>query len=124
MIKVKNNQEMPCDALILNIVGSKQEEQTCYQRGSMWDDAKKINLKKSYQGTMNKTNNHISDSKFVSQISGLVKWEYNQYGFFQGSFKQTDNPAAFGIKLENILRRGCYLSQAQSIICLALNVGD
>ena len=66
VIKVKNNQEMPCDALILNIVGSRQEEQTCYQRGSMWDDAKKINLKKSYQGTMNKTNNHISDSKFVS----------------------------------------------------------
>ena len=90
----------------------------------MWDDAKKINLKKSYQGTMNKTNNHISDSKFVSQISGLVKWEYNQYGFFQGSFKQTDNPAAFDIKLENILRRGCYLSQAQSIVCLALNVGN
>ena len=77
VIKVKNNQEMPCDALILNIVNSKQEEQTCCQQGSMWDDASKQHIKKSYQGTMNKTNNQISDSKFVSQISGLVKWEYN-----------------------------------------------
>ena len=30
VIKVKNNQEMPCDALILNIVGSRQDDQTCY----------------------------------------------------------------------------------------------
>ena len=77
IIKVKNNQEMPCDALILNIVGSKHEDQTCYMRGSMWDDSKQIHRKRSYQGTMNRTNSHISDSKFVSQISGLVKWEYN-----------------------------------------------
>jgi magnesium-transporting ATPase (P-type) len=55
IFKVKSNIEIPCDALILNIVGSKGEFQTCYQKGSLWDDTKIPTLKRSYQGTMNKT---------------------------------------------------------------------
>jgi hypothetical protein len=77
IIKIKSNQEIPCDALILNIVGSKLDHQTCYQRGSLWDDPKAPTLKRSYQGTMNKTGSYVSDSKFADQISGLIKWEYN-----------------------------------------------
>ena len=73
---------------------------------------------------MNKTGTHISDSKFVDQISGLLKWEYNHFGFFTGSFKQIDSPAAFDITQDNILQRGCYFTQAQTIICLVLNVGS
>ena len=44
-------------------------------------------MKRSYQGTMNKTGGYISDSKFADQISGLIKWEYNHQGFFTGDFK-------------------------------------
>ena len=123
VIKINQNQEIPCDALILNITGSKQEAQTCYQRGSLWDDSKNMMHKKSYQGTMNKTNNYISESKFVSQISGLVKWEYNNFGLVSGSFKQPDNAAAIDFLPENIVQRGCYFTQAASMIGLALNVG-
>ena len=123
VIKINQNQEIPCDALILNITGSKQETQTCYQRGNLWDDSKNMTLKKSYQGTMNKTNNYISESKFVAQISGLVKWEYNNFGLVSGSFKQPDNAAAIDFLPENIVQRGCYFTQAASMICLALNVG-
>ena len=93
-------------------------------RGALWEDIRNPSQKCSYQGTMNKTGTHISDSKFVDGISGLLKWEYNHTGFFSGSFKQIDNPAAFEITTENILQRGCYFSQAQTIICLVLNVGS
>lgn len=48
IIKIKSNQEIPCDALILNIVGSKVDHQTCYQRGGLWDDIKAPTLKRSY----------------------------------------------------------------------------
>ena len=124
IIKIKQNQEIPCDALILDIVGSKSSSQTCNMRGGLWDDFRNPTPKCSYQGTMNKTGTHISDSKFVDKISGLLKWEYNHFGFFTGSFKQIDNPAAFDITAENILQRGCYFTQAQTIICLVLNVGN
>ena len=80
IIKIKSNQEIPCDALILNIAGSKSFFQTCYQKGSLWDDAKAPSLKTSYQGTMNKSETYISDSKFVEMVSGLVRWEYNHHG--------------------------------------------
>ena len=56
---------------------------------------------------MNKTGSYISDSTFVNQISGLIKWEYNHRGYIAGDFKQIENPAAFEILPENIVQRGC-----------------
>ena len=55
IIKIKMNQEIPCDALILDIVGSKTSNQSCYTRGGLFDDDGNPSLKRSYQGTMNKT---------------------------------------------------------------------
>ena len=43
--------------------------------------------KKSYQGSIIKHGKNMTSAKFVDQITGLLKWEYNHYGFFQGSFK-------------------------------------
>ena len=73
---------------------------------------------------MNKTGQRISAAKFVEQISGIVKWEYNHQGYFSGSFKQENSPAAFDITPENIVQRGCYMQNATQAICLALNVGS
>ena len=97
------NQEIPCDALILDIVGSRTSNQTCYTRGGLFDDDCNPSLKRSYQGTMNKTGQRISAAKFVDQISGIVKWEYNHQGYFSGTFKQENSPAAFDITPENIV---------------------
>ena len=123
IIKIKMNQEIPCDALILDIVGSKSGNQTCYTRGGLFDDDSNPSLKRSYQGTMNKTGQRIQASKFVDQISGMLKWEYNHQGYFTGSFKQENSPTAFEITPENIVQRGCYMQHATQLICLALNVG-
>jgi len=112
IIKIKMNQEIPCDALILDIVGSKTSNQCCYTRGGLFDDDSNPSLKRSYQGTMNKTRQRISAAKFVDQISGIVKWEYNHSGYFSGSFKQENSPAAFEITPENIVQRGCYMQNA------------
>ena len=117
------NQEIPCDALILDIVGSRFAKQTCYTRGGLFDDDNNPSQKRSYQGTMNKTGQRIQASKFVDQISGMLKWEYNHQGYFTGSFKQENSPTAFEITPENIVQRGCYMQQATQAICLALNVG-
>ena len=48
IIKVKQNQEIPCDALILDIVGSKSSDQTCNMKGGLWDDFRNPTLKCSY----------------------------------------------------------------------------
>ena len=65
IIKIKMNQEIPCDALLLDIVGSKSANQTCFTRGGLFDDDSAPSLKRSYQGTMNKTGQRIQASKFV-----------------------------------------------------------
>lgn len=72
---------------------------------------------------MNKSGQRIQASKFVEQISGLLKWEYNHQGYFTGSFKQENSPTAFEITPENIVQRGCYMQNATQALCLALNVG-
>jgi len=112
IIKIKMNQEIPCDALILDIVGSKTSNQSCYTRGGLFDDDSNPSLKRSYQGTMNKTGQRISAAKFVDQISAIVKWEYNHNGYFSGTFKQENSPAAFDITPDNIVQRGCYMQNA------------
>lgn len=39
-------------------------------------------------------------------ISGLVKFEYNYFGYITGSFKLSENPAAFEFDHENVVQRG------------------
>ena len=114
---------MPADVLILDIFGAKAAEQTCFARGGFLDYNNNPLLKRSYKGTLTKTGANMSYSKFVDQISGQIKWEYNHFGFFSGFFKQIDSPIAFDLLPENIMQRGCYMQNAQYAICLALNVG-
>ena len=63
-------------------------------------------------------------TQFVDQISGLVKYEYNYDGFFSGTYKLNNNPAAFTLASENVAVRGSYLCNTKSVICLVLNVGE
>ena len=55
--------------------------------GGLWDDLRNPTPKCSYAGTQNKTDTLMHDSKFVEQITGMLKWEYNHFGLFTGSFK-------------------------------------
>lgn len=57
-------------------------------------------------------------------ISGLVKFEYNYFGYVQGSFKLSENPAAFEFDHENVAQRGQILMQTPMVLGLVLNVGD
>lgn len=122
LIKVYQNQEIPADVLILDIQGSKGN-QTCLNRGGIWDKFSDPVIKSSYPGTANKTGFHISDEKFISSISGTLKWDYNHQGFFTGSFKQENTATAIEISMENMLTRGCYFSKASQVIGIVLNVG-
>ena len=78
---------LAADVLILDIFGSKANEQTCFARGGFLDINNNPLLKRSYKGTLTKTGTNLSYSKFVDQISGQIKWEYNHFGFFSGFFK-------------------------------------
>jgi len=39
-------------------------------------------------------------------MHGVIKYEYNHSGYFSGSLKFHNNPAAFPLKVENIALRG------------------
>ena len=93
-------------------------------RGGLWEDPEIPVMKHSYPGTSNKTGFIISDEKFINGISGVIKWEYNHYGLFFGQFKQENNPTAFDISMENLIKRGCYFNHANQIIGIVLNVGN
>ena len=86
IIKVKHDKDVPCDALILNILQSNVENQTCYELNSLLSEYPVT--KKSFQGTAT-TAVHDTNaiSKFIETISGTIKWEYNTSGFVRGSFK-------------------------------------
>lgn len=112
IIKLYPNQEIPADVLILDIQGSRCDKQTCYVRGEIFNATGEMILKQSYGGTSNKTGFHISDDKFISSISGNLKWDYNHFGFFSGQFKQENSATAFNISSDNILMRGCFFNQA------------
>lgn len=121
IIKIKENQEFPADVLILDVVSN--NDHTCYVLGSQHEETNLPVLKKSCEGTQNKTGMRISNSQFIEQISGVVKFEYNYQGFFQGTFKLSNNPAAFNLSIENVATRGSYVCQTKAVICLVLNVG-
>lgn len=39
-------------------------------------------------------------------ISGILKFEYNYFGYITGSFKLNENPAAIDFDSENVVNRG------------------
>ena len=57
-------------------------------------------------------------------VSGLLKYEYNYFGYIQGSFKLNENPASIEFDHENVVQRGALLTHSPEVICLILNVGD
>jgi len=127
IIKVTKNQELPADVLILDIVGQ-NNEQTCYVTSSQLVDIQTPQMKRSHQGTSNKTSSRLNDAKFIEQLSGNLKWECSPNGNFSGTLKLNDNPSAFEITMENIILRGSSIYHAHDchthILCLVLNVGD
>ena len=57
-------------------------------------------------------------------ISGFLKFEYNYFGYIQGSFKLNENPASIEFDNENVVQRGALLTHSPEVICLVLNVGE
>jgi hypothetical protein len=57
-------------------------------------------------------------------ISGLLKFEYNYFGYIMGSFKLNENPASIEFDHDNVVQRGALLTHSYDVICLVLNVGD
>jgi hypothetical protein len=70
-------------------------------------------LKRSLLGTANKTGFYISDDKFINSISGTLKWDYNHHGLFSGTFKQESSATGSELTIDNVVKRGCYISQAR-----------
>ena len=57
-------------------------------------------------------------------ITGILKFEYNYFGYVQGSFKLNENPSAIEFDNENVVQRGSLLSNTERVTCLVLNVGN
>ncbi|CDW78012.1 adenylate and guanylate cyclase catalytic domain containing protein [Stylonychia lemnae] len=123
IIRVTENEEFPADVLILDVI-SKSNNHQCFVRGGSINECDNNIIKRSCEGTQNKTPGiTIPPMQFVDQISGLLKYEYNYNGFFSGTYKLYNNPAAFQLTMENVALRGSYLVQTQAVVCLVLNVG-
>ena len=43
-------------------------------------------------------------------ISGFLKYEYNYFGYIQGTFKLNENPAASDFDHDNVVQRGALLT--------------
>ena len=80
IIRIHENEEFPADVLILDAVSN--HDHKCFVRGGFNEDINIPTLKKSCDGTSNKTGMKISTSKFIEQISGIVKFEFNYNGYF------------------------------------------
>jgi hypothetical protein len=92
-------------------------------RGGLWDESESSVLKHSFSGTANRTGFKISDDRFINSISGSLKWDYNNQGFFTGTFKQENSVTGGELTIDNVIKRGCYFSQAKQLIGIVLNVG-
>tara|TARA_B110000285_G_C15047081_1_gene574905 strand:- start:180 stop:332 length:153 start_codon:yes stop_codon:yes gene_type:complete len=44
-------------------------------------------------------------------ISGFLKFEYDYFGYIQGTFKLNENPAAAEFDHDNVVQRGALLTQ-------------
>jgi magnesium-transporting ATPase (P-type) len=110
IIKIKKNNQVPADCLILDIKSNNNiqtPEPVCYVKGGRTAARGEAEIKKSCQNTQNKTgNSRLSDSKFVQLLSGQLKWEFSNKGKYHGSLKLNENPAAFEFKNEHVLFRG------------------
>lgn len=123
IIKVKDNEEFPADCLILDS-SNPGNDHKCFVRGGIHDDFNIPTLKRSHEGTCNKTGMKMSPTKYVDQLSGIVKYEYNYNKYFQGFFKLNNNPVAYSINMENVVLKGSYLCNTTSVICLVLSVAS
>jgi magnesium-transporting ATPase (P-type) len=105
IIKVKEDEEFPADVLILDSITSSNDHK-CYVIGGPTDDFNKPSLKRACEGTYNRHGMKMSSTKFVEQISGTVKYEYNYNGYFSGNFRHNSHPAPFNITTENVVVKG------------------
>jgi len=105
-------------------VSGSSSTQRCYVTSGPFDDSTGIIQKKSFLGTTNKTGSKQSAIHFAEMISGLLKFEYNYFGYIQGSFKLNENPASLEFDNDNVVQRGALLTHSPEVTCLVLNVGD
>lgn len=69
-----------------------------------FDDSTGIIQKKSYSATSNKAGSSQHNEQHMSDmISGILKFEYNYFGYITGSFKLNENPAAIDFDNENVV---------------------
>ena len=108
IIRVKNGQEFPADCLILDIKGL--GGQKCYVTSGPFDDSTGIIQKKSYSSTSNKATTRNNEQHMSDIINGILKYEYNYFGYIQGSFKLNENPTAIDFDHENVVQRGALLT--------------
>ena len=94
--------------MILDIQGA--AGQKCFVTAGPFDESTGIVEKKSYTATSNKTGSKQNEVHLAEMISGFLKYEYNYFGYIQGSFKLNENPAAFEFDNENVVSRGGVLT--------------
>ena len=46
----------------------------------------------------------------AEMLSGFLKFEYNYFGYIQGTLKLNDNPAATEFDHDNVVQRGALLT--------------
>jgi hypothetical protein len=111
---------------LLDITGASggSSNQKCYVTSGPFDDSTGIIQKKSFLGTANKAGQKQNAVNFAEMISGLLKFEYNYFGYIQGSFKLNENPASMEFDNETVVQRGALLTHSPEVICLVLNVGN
>ena len=66
----------------------------------------------------------VSPLQVVNSFTGNLQWEFNQQGFFCGSFKFTDGTGDYDIDTDNVVKRGSFLRSNHKLVCLVINVGD
>lgn len=121
IIKVREDEEFPADVLILDSISSLNDHK-CYVRGGYKDEFSTPTLKRACEGTYNRHGMKMSSTKFVEQISGTVKYEYNFLGYFNGNFRHNNHPAPFNLSMDNVVVKGSRLCLTKSVIVLVLNV--
>ena len=79
--------------------------QKCYVTSGPFDDSTNIIQKKSYSAISNKagSSQHSNEQHMSDMISGILKYEYNYFGYIQGSFKLNENPAAIDFDHDNVV---------------------
>lgn len=85
--------------------------QKCYVTSGPFDESTNIIQKKSYSATSNKAGSSYHNEQHMSDmISGVLKFEYNYFGYIAGSFKLNENPTAIDFDYENVVQRGALLT--------------